>query len=1473
MKRYILSLIASLFALASFAADDEDILYIFRRDGSLDGVYASNITDMRYSNLDLEGVWHDQPVVQEIWMADSVLRIPLAELDSVTFRRPDPEYQSDVLELDEQYYPYIIGQDGQDLLLESNIPDALLPRVGQVVVFNKIAIQLPNAFAGRVKAVRQTSKGYVLECSTVKFEEIFSRFVYYAEFEAEGEGTEASPYRLKRIAPSVPTVLNDRRRLAAKREAEGDTLLRNGQKRLEVSPEDTIRLGKLEISHKWEIAKDTKLTLKGSVTPRFKFALYAGLAATDGDNYFYSQFGPAISLSLGATVSRGKEVKKEEVAHELKDLVFSKNEDGTINLTIVDQAVPIPEFPIVSVGIKGGLFINTKIETKFEASVSYNYEWSKSFHCANGEFTTYDVRKDEGWLDWDIDGEINGSFWTGLCLEFNIGITSKVVTEKVGIYAGPAIDGKLNVSVKDMIDDFTPYNMVKDWRARTGLKVKAFMGLDAPYVNWEQAKYEPKDWFFQHDLYLVPKFGDINYVWNGNDLTTTVEVSRNSFPCYTGILLCDETGKKYTMVSDRTHFLEETIKNTGSVFPLSEYKYVPMQLTFKGLDPEHHVYSAVPFVSMLIERSVPFLASNHMTWVSCPDSHHPHEIDLGLPSGTKWACCNLKAPDPTSPGAYYPWGYTTEGAVAADAYTWAGGVTDLGSARAMSDSDISGSKLDVARSLWGNKWNMPSIDQMRELFGTCELAGTPWYLHLSPKILPDNYYLRGPNGRILVLPESGVKQFYPNEDPDPVKDMNSPSVLWAGKFYTTDSAGDTKNAVAVDDKDRRSLHVDKHHALNVRPVTGGTVSLVELSPSSVRFGEVLVGQTATQTLTLTNRINKPVSYDLELVDIANTPFDNGGEKAFSLEPMHIENVEPGESYEVTVTYNTKEANNIFSSSQINITSPDIKGFTATAAVSAHKVTEDPVHVMCNPESIDFGKVLAGMSLVLDVTFFNAGPDEGTFHVGIESDGNIFSTTNKDRRWKLKPGASATLRVLFTPSEKGEYEDCLLIYREGVANPMHVRITGEGTSFSESEDFVDLGLPSGTLWAKCNLGATNPWMMGSRYAWGETTPKSKFNLSNYRFYKDGVYTKYNNRDGLRQLEREDDAAYCISPELRIPTTDQFNELRNSEDLTKEWTMENGVYGWKVVSKVNGNYIFLPAANANSAQYVTLNLYNVEQGMTFDIDKSGAGFLSYEREAGLYIRPVHNPLVSKKKIEFDDLGPTLWRLDSITFDNYYDKPMNLDIKLTANGPLRVFAFSPTEGLIDVGEKGHIAIAAGEKRSLYVMARGRFDDGVSDYEGHNVTDLDPIEDFEGVISFDMDGEPFSVPVIGHKPECAVLRMTYDDPIMDFGTVTLGETSQMDRTGYGYVRGENIFQYIVWGYGSFSCPYYRAPNNSTTNPQGLVIVWNGYAPWMGRDETYAYKPSSLGYHMGVAKVGVLNPSTLAYSYSEYICVGRCVK
>lgn len=124
---------------------------------------------------------------------------------------------------------------------------------------------------------------------------------------------------------------------------------------------------------------------------------------------------------------------------------------------------------------------------------------------------------------------------------------------------------------------------------------------------------------------------------------------------------------------------------------------------------------------------------------------------------------------------------------------------------------------------------------------------------------------------------------------------------------------------------------------------------------------------------------------------------------------------------------------------------------------------------------------------------------------------------------------------------------------------------------ETMEYVDLGLPSGIKWAKCDLGASSPEIYGDEYAWGETWTKINYDYYYFTDIVEGQYTKYDSRDKRFFLEKEDDVAYLrLGEGWRYPTWNEVQELYDNCTVT-ESTL-NGWPGVMFVSKINNNYIF-------------------------------------------------------------------------------------------------------------------------------------------------------------------------------------------------------------------------------------------------------------------------------------------------------------
>lgn len=128
----------------------------------------------------------------------------------------------------------------------------------------------------------------------------------------------------------------------------------------------------------------------------------------------------------------------------------------------------------------------------------------------------------------------------------------------------------------------------------------------------------------------------------------------------------------------------------------------------------------------------------------CPDSHHPHMIDMGGKSKVLWACCNIGATKPEEVGGYYAWGEThTKDVYTDETYSLfiktENRYEDIG-------SNISGTEYDVAHVKWGDGWRIPTHDEQ--------------YGDLLSDVIYQTIVYNGTKGRLLIA-KNGNKLFFP----------------------------------------------------------------------------------------------------------------------------------------------------------------------------------------------------------------------------------------------------------------------------------------------------------------------------------------------------------------------------------------------------------------------------------------------------------------------------------------------------------------------------------------------------------------------------------------------------------------------------------------------------------------------------------------------------------------------------------------
>lgn len=196
-------------------------------------------------------------------------------------------------------------------------------------------------------------------------------------------------------------------------------------------------------------------------------------------------------------------------------------------------------------------------------------------------------------------------------------------------------------------------------------------------------------------------------------------------------------------------------------------------------------------------------------------------------------------------------------------------------------------------------------------------------------------------------------------------------------------------------------------------------------------------------------------------------------------------------------------------------------------------------------------------------------------------------------------------------DEDEFE-CPILYTKEVSNINH-----------NGHEYIDLGLLSGTLWAKCNVGAEKESDYGGYYQWGGTEDFANTEKCDWSTYPHGIgsksLTKYNIKvscgtiDSKTELELSDDVAHQImGGDWHMPSIEQLQELlRNT---ISEWTTVDGVKGRRFTSKFNGQSIFIPAAGWRDGRALNLVGYycSLWSSLLYQTNPSNAYYLSFNSD---------------------------------------------------------------------------------------------------------------------------------------------------------------------------------------------------------------------------------------------------------------------
>lgn len=165
----------------------QDIIYVYRNDGKFNAFYSNEIDSMVCSHVgpDSASFHKNDYLVQEIYTADSIYRIPIAAIDSISSVVPEPILNDKVFPLTQEISPYVLSADTLTFILSLSTPTKLMPSVGNVVVSSYDCIAFPHGIIAKVEQISKVENGFLYECSPASIDDIYDQIVYFGELGVE----------------------------------------------------------------------------------------------------------------------------------------------------------------------------------------------------------------------------------------------------------------------------------------------------------------------------------------------------------------------------------------------------------------------------------------------------------------------------------------------------------------------------------------------------------------------------------------------------------------------------------------------------------------------------------------------------------------------------------------------------------------------------------------------------------------------------------------------------------------------------------------------------------------------------------------------------------------------------------------------------------------------------------------------------------------------------------------------------------------------------------------------------------------------------------------------------------------------------------------------------------------------------------------------------------------------------------------
>ena len=544
----IFSLLLSLVVAPLFAQETSQYaIYNYRNDGKFNAWLNVEIDSITFSCIDTLGIEHDDIVVQEVWTADSVYRIPMDAIDSIGFRAPEPKLRDNLFYIRDYHINHTISLDSLTVYFNKTISNDSLPSIGQVMLCAMEKSPFDEGFAGKVQKINRLTDRIEVVCSQVGPCDVFERLVMVGtavsdlgDFESEMKG---------------------RRRIK--------------------SDEHAIGIEEIDLPDPWKDEWEVKFLDLLSITskkPTVRYKYYMNISSfyfyISGDIWItHSDLTYNVTFDWEKIMKLGKEYDNvKQIWSLFKDGNYSAIQKADMEKALEndqwEKKIPIPfqAGPFNIVFELGAMLKPQAVDLKAEWEMKSSAFHHIGFYLQGHNPLAPDI---EGFTDgWEMDQsntwtsfpctsysadiKIDGSLAFGLFARLNVSMLTKyLVRASIGAEAGIKVSYSGDFTLKDS-DCNVPniYGLLKDTNVGVKCygKVKGEFGaLPFNLINLQAEAEYP---FFEGKFYLFPHFTEpslttkLGFSRSDNELFCST-VSGNLIPfysCYPGLGFYSDSG-------------------------------------------------------------------------------------------------------------------------------------------------------------------------------------------------------------------------------------------------------------------------------------------------------------------------------------------------------------------------------------------------------------------------------------------------------------------------------------------------------------------------------------------------------------------------------------------------------------------------------------------------------------------------------------------------------------------------------------------------------------------------------------------------------------------------------------------------------------------------------------------------------------------------------------------------------------------